>query len=375
MFEFKCALCQIPITEKNNTNEHIIPNSIGGKREIRNFICKECNNRTGMEWDSELAKIFAPFCTMFSIKKNRGKVPPLRVKTISGIEYRQLSDGTFQPLNPKLNITPKGANGFNINIQARTANEANEMLKGIQKKYKFKEETIQSLQEQIAFKDTYLNEPIEHNFTFDAERSGRSAIKSALALATSGGINPFDCDLAIDFLVNDGEPNFGYYDCNDDLVKNRELGCPFHTVYIHAIKETGQILAYIEFFGYQRIVACMSNNYLGETKQIIYAINPMTGNEIDLIIELNFTPDQIKKIYDYEMYKPESVRVSFGHIMDRVISYSGEREFGRAFKKAFEYANQFHDNSLSHEENCELKAEKIIESLQPYLQNLIKKAH
>ena len=373
MSEFKCALCLTQITEDNNTNEHIIPNSIGGKKKIRNFICNECNNKTGEIWDSELAKKFAPFCTMFGIKKDRGEVPPLRVKTISGIEYKQFADGTFQPLNPSLKVIQKEENGFDISIQARTADEAHQMLKGIQKKYKFKEETIQSLREQIAFKDFYLEEDIVHNFTFDAEKSGRSAIKSALALATSGGINPFDCDLAIDFLVNDGEPNFGYYDCNDDLVKNRELGCPFHTVYIHANKETGQILAYIEYFGYQRIVACMSNNYLGETKQILYAINPMISEEIDLIIELNFTPDQIKRIYDYEMYKSESVRVSFGHIMDRAINYSREREFERAFKKAFGYANQFHDNSLSREENCELKAEKIVESLQPYLQNLIKK--
>lgn len=374
MSEFKCALCLTQITEENNTNEHIIPNSIGGKKKIRNFICNECNNKTGDSWDSELAKIFAPFCTMFGIKKDRGEVPPLRVKTISGIEYKQFSDGTFQPLNPSLKVIQKEEKCFDIAIEARTVDEANNMLKGIQKKYKFKEETIQSLQEQIAVKDFYLNEPIEHNFTFDAAKSGRSAIKSALALATSGGINPFDCELAIDFLANDGEPNFGYYDCNDDLVKNRELGCPFHTVFIHAIKETGQVLAYIEYFGYQRIVACMSNNYLGETKQIIYAINPMTGNEIDLIIELNFTPDQIKNIYDREMYKPESVRVSFGHIMDRAISYSRERESQRVFKKAFEYANQFHDTSLSHEDNCQLKAEKVVESLQPYIKNLVKKA-
>ncbi|MFN3072310.1 HNH endonuclease [Acinetobacter sp. TY2] len=374
MSEFKCVLCSTQITEENNTKEHIIPNSIGGKKKIRNFICNDCNNKTGENWDSELAKIFAPFCTMFGIIKDRGEVPPLRVKTISGVEYKQFSDGTFQALNPSLSIIKKEENSFDIAIQARTVNEANKMLKGIEKKYKFKKETIQSLQEQIVFKDSYLNEPIIHNFTFDSEKSGRSAIKSALALATSGGINPFDCDLAINFLVNDGEPNFGYYDCNDDLVKNRELGCPFHTVYIHAIKEKGQILAYIEYFGYQRIVACMSNNYLGETKQIIYTINPMTGKEIDLIIDLNFTPDQIEKINNYEMYKQESVRLSFGHIMDRAISYSREREFERAFKKAFEYTNQFHDTSLSHEENCEIKAQKIAESLQPYIQNLIKKA-
>ena len=372
MSEFKCALCLTQITEENNTNEHIIPNSIGGRKKIRNFICNECNNKTGENWDSELAKNFAPFCTMFGIKKDRGDVPPLRVKTISGIEYKQFEDGTFQPLNPSLNVIAKEEKGLDISIQARTPDEAQRMLEGVQKKYKLKEESIKPLKEQIAVKDFYLDEPIVHNFSFDAEKSGRSALKSALALAASGGINPFDCNLAIDFLTNGGEPNFGYYDCNNDLVKNRELGLPFHCIYINAIKETGQILAYIEYFGFQRIVACMSNNYLGETKQILYAINPMTGEEIDIIIELNFTPDQIKKIYDYEMYKPESVRVSFGHIMDRAISYSREREFHRVFNKAVAYANQFHDISLSHEQNCHLKAEKIIESLQPYIKNLIK---
>lgn len=374
MSEFKCALCPNQITEENNTNEHIIPNSIGGKKKIRNFICNECNKRTGENWDSELAKIFAPFCTMFGIKKDRGEVPPLRVKTTDGIEYKQFSDGTFQPLHPNLSVIQKDEKRFDIAIQARTVDEANSMLNGIQKKYKFKQETIDSLKEQIVFKETYLNEPIVHNFSFKAEKAGRSAIKSALALATFGGINPFDCNLAIDFLANDGEPNFGYYDCNDDLVKNRELGLPFHCIYINAIKETGQILAYIEYFGFQRIVSCMSNSYSGENKQIIYAINPMTGKEIELIIELNFTAEEIKKIYNYEMYNADSLEVSFGSIMDRAISYSRERESERVFKKAFEYANQFHDTSLSHEDNCQLKAEKVVENLQPYIKNLVKKA-
>lgn len=374
MSEFKCALCPTQITEENNTNEHIIPNSIGGKKKIRNFICNECNKKTGEKWDSELAKIFAPFCTMFGIKKDRGEVPALRVKTISGIEYKQFPDGTFQVLNPNLSVIKKEENRFEIAIQARTTDEAHRMLEGVQKKYKFKEETIHSLQEQIAVKDFYLDEPIVHNFSFDAEKSGRSAIKSALALATSGGINPFDCNLAVDFLANDGEPNFGYYDCNNDLVKNRELGLPFHCIYVNAIKETRQILAYIEYFGFQRIVSCMSNRYSGENKQIIYAINPITGKEIELIIELNFTAEEIKKIYNYEMYKPEAFQVSFGHIIGRAVSYSKERESHRVFNKAFDYANQFHDTSLSHEDNCQLKAEKFVESLQPYIKNLIKKA-
>lgn len=374
MTQNNCALCKIEITENNNTNEHIIPNSIGGKRKVRNFICIKCNSKTGEKWDSELAKIFAPFCTMFGIQKDRGEVPPLRVKTLSGIEYKQFSDGTFQPLNPKLSVIQKNENGFEISIQARTVTEAHQMLKGIQKKYELKDKSIDLLKSQIITKDSYLDEPIEHSFSFNAEKLGRSAIKTALALVSSGGIDPLVCNLAINYLVNNGEPNFGYYDCNKDLVKNREFGCPFHCVFIKAIKETGQILAYIEYFGYLRIVSCLSNSYSGENQEILYAINPMTGEEINLNIELNFTQEQVEKIYNYEMYDLVAFQNSFSYIMDKAISYSGERELNRVFIKAFDYADKFHDPSKSHEENYDIKVKKIIESLKPYLSSRIKKA-
>ena len=51
-----CALCGVLITEENNSKEHIIPNAIGGKKKISNFICEECNNRSGNEWESDLTE-------------------------------------------------------------------------------------------------------------------------------------------------------------------------------------------------------------------------------------------------------------------------------------------------------------------------------
>lgn len=80
--KYICVLCNHEITEENNTKEHIIPNSLGGKRVLKNFICIDCNSKTGETWDAEIARKFAPFCTMFGIKKDRGNVAPLDRKSV-----------------------------------------------------------------------------------------------------------------------------------------------------------------------------------------------------------------------------------------------------------------------------------------------------
>ena len=119
MLEIECAICNELINENNNSKEHIIPNSIGGRKVVKNFICNDCNNFTGETWDSELFKQLAPFCTMFGIERHRGEVAPLKVKTYSGKEFLQFKDGTFQLLRPKFS-TVETDKRLDISIQART---------------------------------------------------------------------------------------------------------------------------------------------------------------------------------------------------------------------------------------------------------------
>lgn len=35
-----CYLCSEPLTPQNDSTEHIIPNSIGGMREVKGSICR-----------------------------------------------------------------------------------------------------------------------------------------------------------------------------------------------------------------------------------------------------------------------------------------------------------------------------------------------
>ena len=79
-----CAFCAKHLTESNASKEHVIPNAIGGRKTINNFICVDCNNSTGANWDKELVSQLRPLCTMLNINRDRGSNRAFVVETING---------------------------------------------------------------------------------------------------------------------------------------------------------------------------------------------------------------------------------------------------------------------------------------------------
>ena len=56
-----CVICGEPISNRNDSKEHIILNALGGRRSIRGFMCQDCNSRTGTEWDAPFVRQFRTF--------------------------------------------------------------------------------------------------------------------------------------------------------------------------------------------------------------------------------------------------------------------------------------------------------------------------
>lgn len=115
---FNCALCNVVLDEDNQTEEHIIPQAIGGRLKVKNFICLTCNNKFGHKWDCILADQLSFFSTSLNIKREK-KLPNHRVKTIDGNEYLKQPDGDFLLTRPT-DIVEKNHDGsFNIKIEAK----------------------------------------------------------------------------------------------------------------------------------------------------------------------------------------------------------------------------------------------------------------
>ena len=68
-----CYLCKEVLFKENESVEHIIPNSIGGRLKSKKLLCKKCNSKLGTEYDSEVSKMYNLSMIVSGIKKDRIK--------------------------------------------------------------------------------------------------------------------------------------------------------------------------------------------------------------------------------------------------------------------------------------------------------------
>ena len=64
-----CYACGKEITPSNRSDEHIIPNAIGGRLKSKSLLCKQCNSDFGDSIDSELSRQLNHIGNMLNIKK------------------------------------------------------------------------------------------------------------------------------------------------------------------------------------------------------------------------------------------------------------------------------------------------------------------
>lgn len=377
MSSSECALCNVIITSANDTREHIIPNAIGGRKKVKGFICKACNNSTGNSWESELAKQLNPLSLFFGIKRERGSAPSQVFETTAGDKLNLNADGSMSYEKFIYTETPfKDNRGVQINIRARTMKEAKTLLNRAKENYP--DVDINKISSDLKFESSYSPDMLKFDMSFGGHDAGRSIVKSALALASSSGIPSKLCTEAISYLKNEAsEACFGYF-YEFDLIKNRPKGIPIHCVSIKGCKNTEQVIAYVEYFGIQRVVLCLSKSYKGKDVTNTYAINPMTGEELELAVELNLTNNEIREAYEYKKIPTGSVEKACEKVIPTgmVASYDKEknRVVNKAIQKAFENCGAKEGEKLT-QEHMEKVKNRVLEELMPFILHQMSQSH
>lgn len=330
-----CAICEKPILKHNDSNEHILPNAIGGRKKITGFICKVCNNSSGDAWEADLAQQLNPLSLLFDIKRDRGTPPAQLFQTTGGDSYKLHSDGTMSLPRPTYN-THTIENGVNIQIQARTMKEAKQQLQRAKKQ--FPQLDVEQLLSKAKEQATYCSDMLELSPSFGGHNTGRSIVKSALALVVEAGISHSTCEHAKGYLLEKGEEAcFGYF-YKRDVIANRPDGVPLHCVYVKGSPSTNQILGYVEFFGVYRLLLCLSSNYTGAGFENSYAIDPMNGTPLSLTFDFTATPAEIRDAYDYKAIPSGAVEEAFSRVIPTGQKRSAEQEAKRVSSRAVDHA-------------------------------------
>ena len=329
-----CAFCGATLISRNASKEHVFPNAIGGRKTVDNFICSDCNSKTGADWDAALVRQLRPLCTMLNINRARGRNRHFVVDTVGGRRLAVNPDGSMtiaKPVFEERKLDSKST----IVIHARTLRELRRMVSSLKKKHP--QIDVNEVVTRADLKREYSREPCAISLNVGGPLAGRAMIKSCLAMVYDAGCDISHCKEAEIFLLKGGKPCFGYYN-ERDVVKNRPEDIFFHCVHVCGDPKKEQLLAYVEYFGWLRIIACLSNNYKGRTFSHCYAIDPVSGGKLDLDIELVIEPADIPQIYDYRKVDYNEVRRALGVVVGAWRRMDLERARSYAIEDALNFA-------------------------------------
>lgn len=325
----KCFFCDEELNENTLSKEHIIKNSIGGKRTAKNFICKKCNEKTGQEWDYLIDKDFGEILSvLFQIKRDRGKIKPMKVEDTA-------TNHSFLVSNKIEQITPEylhDVKSGKITITALNEKRCKQYLNQLKSKNEIPNDTTLDSTERIKDKveinfESNLNIPeLTSNFS-------KSVIKSALALLSEYQDDNIikSCNLAKSFFNGENNNCIEYFYDYDPII-NRPFAVPLHCVYI--FNKDNTLKAYIELFGIARYIVKLSNQYTNNKNiKLLYAINPRNAFELK---NLKFNFQLQKNVKDclhpgaiHEMLNKE---IFFEKESEKIFIESIQKALGIGFK-------------------------------------------
>jgi hypothetical protein len=291
----RCIFCDNLIIQKgcpesNDSLEHIILNAIGGMKKVRGFICIKCNSNYGYESDQELAKALNLWCVIFGIKRDRNEVRPEIIKTTKGEQYRLHPDGRLEEVHIK--FTKEEIEGVlkKISISARNEKEAQKKIEELRKKY-----PKMQMDEMVNMR-SYLENPVKYDIDLNLSKTGASVIKSLITLMAGADKSLEFCQKIIDGIKTKEPPkvlpNIWFF-YENDIVKNRSNEQIFHCVSVYGDSKNSKIIGYVEYFSFWRAAVILSEDYSGEEFSETYAIDPKSGLEINLDVDLKSNTSQI----------------------------------------------------------------------------------
>lgn len=284
----KCYYCDKEITQKNISEEHIIPSCISGVLTSKELLCKPCNDITGTNIDSGLAKQTEFIMYRLMLKPSRGDLKEWRAETISGQKFDIDKNRITKPIAEKPEIIQNG-NQVNININAPDLRTARQALNGIKRKYPTLD--VEQLLSTAQYKKEFLNEPYHYTSSIGGEELFLPVLKIAIEVYLNAGYSSAHITDAINALKERITSGF-----IDQYISKPDMHIPSeheisHILFLKGDSTHKKIYGFIELFNCIVCAVKLSDNYLGEDFEISYKFDLINKQEVELKLNWQFTYD------------------------------------------------------------------------------------
>lgn len=275
------GICFSCCKTKRLTEEHIIPQALGGK--LSDWIyCKDCNDQFGKEIDSELLKRIGFLGTALGIKRERGKNQPYDVTSKKDSIKLTFDGKEFKRKKPIVEIKKEGNKVKSVDIRARTKKESKILSAKISEKYGLTAEKkyFKYFQEHHPGPTDTVTE-----FVFDNQPIRRCIAKIAYSLVCTK--LPSDIVLSDSFdevrnYIRFGSPthlataNYAHTSFMTDNIR------PLHKVHISLNRRKCLVIGFVSLFGTFRYTALLSRTFKStlDWSGLDHTIDPVTSKFI-----------------------------------------------------------------------------------------------
>lgn len=271
----KCFCC---CESKVLTEEHIIPQSLGGKLSAW-IYCKDCNDKFGRGIDAELVNNFRYFPTALKVDRKRGKSQRYDVYFPQKDIELTCNGREFKRKKPIVKIRKDGDKVEYVEIIARSGDELDKITLEIKRKY--------SLDHEFENKNETIAGPIEveREFIFDNSLIRRAVSKIVYSLICikipdqhvfSSSFDDIRSYIRFGADEDFASANFRNTNFMSDNVR------PLHKIHISFNKPNKLVIGFICLFGIFKYTTLLSKefNSLIDLADLDYTFDPTTGKEI-----------------------------------------------------------------------------------------------
>ncbi len=306
----KCYICEQEIVSGKTYNEHIVLNSIGGKLQSKELICRKCSPQFD-DIDSCLSKQLNPLANMLNIRRDRKLPQPIQAEIVETGELIYLEPGGHPVLaKPTIEVSED-----KIYISAKNRKQLRQALQGLKKKYPELLDVESILEKAIEERD-YLDSEVRFSTPIGGSETFRAVCKMAMNFYIYRGGNRDYIAHLIPYLINGGNYDYAWYFYSEDETPadNLKGGQITHSLFVRGNQKEKILYSFIEFFSTFKFIVLLNDEYTGEDFCTRYSFDVLERVEVEREINLNISRGEILSLLEERVVFVEHLREKLNNI-------------------------------------------------------------
>jgi len=284
-----CIYCtNQSFNEGKGSSEHVVLSSIGGRKLTKNVCCEKCNNKLGKEIDEKLSEELKFLSTMLGTITGRNrKVGPIKnIYEHNGKNFDFTSEGKLKLSQEYVKKTPlKNSNKSSVIVTADNISKATNRFEQISQK------SIDKIDSVVVEKIIINNPRIKGEINLGGQNQSRRSIVKTMLTYAATLISPErlrgGCFKSTIEYINGNNESYDrlMFDTATQFPDRPFVDEINHRVFFVASNEYKKAIGLFEVFGKLRFSTILSNSWSGPSISQGYAIDPVTGEQLNLSIE------------------------------------------------------------------------------------------